>query len=321
MKKITNLVILGSVLLILTGMVMFVITLSINKWDFKTFVSGSVSTNTYEITDKISNIIIDESECDINIIYTDDETSKVVVKEESNRLHIVEVNEDTLTIKEEDNRAWFEKLFDFYDTEMTIYINNNLLDDLNIDTSTGDIKVSDKFTFNNVAINGSTADVLFNAKVIENIKIHVNTGDIKMTNVVCANADLELSTGDIEIENLNCNGDLKIEVSTGESFLKKVICKNFYSTGSTGELFLSNVIVSYNMEIQRNTGDVKFDRCDAGNIVVETSTGDVTGTFLTNKIFIIDTSTGDKKVPESNTGGKCKITTSTGDVVIDIVNN
>ena len=74
------------------------------------------------------------------------------------------------------------------------------------------------------------------------------------------------------------------------------------------------------MNIKRDTGDVKLDKCDANNIIIETSTGDVTGTLLSNKKFIVETSTGYKKVPESITGGICTITTSTGDVVIDVVN-
>ena len=52
--------------------------------------------------------------------------------------------------------------------------------------------------------------------------------------------------------------------------------------------------------------------------MVNTSTGDVNGTLLSEKIFITDTSTGRVSVPKTTSGGKCEITTSTGDINIGI---
>ena len=44
----------------------------------------------------------------------------------------------------------------------------------------------------------------------------------------------------------------------------------------------------------------------------------VGGTLLSDKVFITDTTTGDVDVPKTTTGGKCEITTTTGDIEIDI---
>ena len=319
MRKFTNFIILGSIFLIFVGMLIFVITLSINKWDFNVFSSSNVITNTYELTDEFYNIEIEESTCDVNITYINEGVSKIIAKEYTNRVQVIEVIDNTLKIKEEDNRAWYEKLFDFVDLEMTIYLNINELDKLNINISTGDVDISDKFIFNYVTINGSTADVDFNGKVNEDLKIDLSTGDIELNNVICNNLDVKVSTGDIEIENLNCNSSLSIKVSTGKVNLNNVKSNDFYSSGSTGRINLTNVLVHNVMIIERDTGDVKFDKCDAGEIKVKTSTGDVEGTLLSNKIFNVDTDTGKKKVPESVSGGKCNITTDTGDVIIEII--
>ena len=58
--------------------------------------------------------------------------------------------------------------------------------------------------------------------------------------------------------------------------------------------------------------------CDASEIFVKTDTGDVRGTLLSEKVFIIKTSAGDVSVPETVTGGKCEISTDTGDIKIGI---
>ena len=82
------------------------------------------------------------------------------------------------------------------------------------------------------------------------------------------------------------------------------------------DISLKNVIATEKISIERSIGDVKFDDCDATEIWVETDTGDVTGNLLSEKIFITETSTGDVNVPKSTKGGKCEITTSTGDIYI-----
>ena len=107
-----------------------------------------------------------------------------------------------------------------------------------------------------------------------------------------------------------------INVSTGKTNLTDIKCKSLISDGSTGDFSLKNVIATEKFSIERSTGDVKFDDCDANEIWIKTDTGDVTGKLLSEKIFITETSTGDVNVPKSTNGGKCEITTSTGDIYI-----
>lgn len=81
---------------------------------------------------------------------------------------------------------------------------------------------------------------------------------------------------------------------------------------------MNHVIATEDLSIERSTGDVILEGIDAGEIDVKTSTGDVTGTLLSEKVFITETNTGRVKVPKTVTGGKCEIKTSTGDILIDI---
>ena len=74
------------------------------------------------------------------------------------------------------------------------------------------------------------------------------------------------------------------------------------------------------MFIERSTGDIELNGCDAGEIFIETDTGNVEGTLLSEKVFVVTTDTGDKRVPNTTSGGRCEITTDTGDIYITIEN-
>ena len=72
------------------------------------------------------------------------------------------------------------------------------------------------------------------------------------------------------------------------------------------------------MSVKAVTGDVLFENSDAKNVTVKTTTGDVEGNLLTDKAFTTDTTTGKVRVPDSSTGGRCEISTTTGDIKIEI---
>ena len=71
--------------------------------------------------------------------------------------------------------------------------------------------------------------------------------------------------------------------------------------------------------MNRSTGDITFDGCDGAEIFAESTTGDICGTLLTEKVFIASTSTGSIDVPKTVSGGRCELTTSTGDIEINIL--
>ena len=127
-----------------------------------------------------------------------------------------------------------------------------------------------------------------------------------------------VTTGKVSISNVVCAGDVRIDVTTGKALLSNMSCNGLTSNGSTGDITLDSLIASERISIERSTGDVKFNASDAAEIYVKTDTCKVSGTLLSEKIFITRTDTGDIDVPKSVTGGRCEITTDTGDIRITI---
>ncbi len=128
---------------------------------------------------------------------------------------------------------------------------------------------------------------------------------------------LNSSTGDVKMTASKVFDKVDISVSTGDISFSEFECSEFAVKTDTGDVELDGV-VSGKMNIKTNTGDVKFSKCDADEIYVKTSTGDVKGSLLSEKEFITKTSTGSVSIPKTSAGGRCEITTSTGDIKITI---
>ena len=306
------LIIIGIVLLLVGGAIfaLGIVNSSKNK---------NIITKEYEVED-FNNLNIDISTADLVIKKSEDGKNKVVCAEREKEYHEVKVENNTLLITSIDKKLWYERIFSFNFTKMsvTVYLKDNQYNELKIDIETGNTNVDKGFTFNNISFEGSTGDVEILSNVNTLIDMTVSTGNIKLQDINTKNIKLKTSTGDIKVNNVNVEEDIKIDVSTGKINLDNVTGVNANLESSTGKMFLTNVILSGNMNLKASTGDIKFDGSDAANITVKTSTGDVTGTILTGKVFTCNTSTGKVQVPDSVAGGTFKAETSTGDIKIQI---
>ena len=140
---------------------------------------------------------------------------------------------------------------------------------------------------------------------------------VYLPNQAYTSLSIKASTGDVYAKDIAID-TIDISLSTGGVELKDILCITLNSTASTGDISLENVIAFEKMAIKTTTGDVELEQCDSSEISVETDTGDVEGSFLSDKMFTVKSSTGDVDVPNTTAGGKCAITTNTGDIEISI---
>ncbi len=319
MSKITKIWLIIAASLVLVGCIIFGGVMTMLKWDFTKLSTGKYETHNYEIDENFNNISIVTDTADILFVPSEDPKTSVVCHEQKNMKHSVTVQNGKLVIEIVDTRKWYEYIgINFGTPKITVYIPQGEYGALFVKSSTGNVEIPEEFKFENIDISESTGNVTNYASASENIIIKTSTGNIRVENVSANTLDFSVSTGRITVSNVTCEGDVKINVSTGKTNLTNIGCKNVVSNGDTGAISLKNVIAAEKFSIERSTGDVKFDRCDAAEIFVETDTGDVRGSLLADKIFVVQTNTGNVDVPKTATGGKFEITTSTGDINISI---
>ena len=305
--------------LVVVGLFLVAGTIMACNWDLARLNTASYETNTHEIKETFDSISLHTDTADISFVPSTDGRCSVVCHEPEYETHTVGVQNGTLTIRETDTRKWYDHIDITYDMpSITISLPAGEYNDLFIKESTGDIEIPKDFHFETMDITASTGHVTNYASASGAMKIAASTGGIHVENLSAASLNLSVSTGKVTVTNVTCAGDLAVDVSTGRAYLTDVACKNLTTSGSTGELSLRRVIAAQAFHIVRTTGDVEFDDCDAAEIFVDTDTGDVEGTLLSEKVFFITTDTGDVEVPKTMTGGRCEITTGTGDIELDI---
>ena len=288
-----SVIILGLAALILLA------TLSACGWNFNRLLHPEVR-STCEITDDFSDIEISVGASDIKFVATDGEDVRVELVDGYKVTRSASVIDGILKIGTRDERQWYEYITIIpVNFEITVYLPEGEWGKLNIDAGTGDIEIPKDFSFESVCINASTGDISFESSVVGNATFNLSTGDIEIKSESVGELAVSVSTGDVEIESTEVLADLSISASTGSTELE-------------------SVIVEGKLSVECSTGDVNLIASDAKELFIKTSTGDVKGTLLSPKIFYTETSTGRVNVPRSTEGGICEITTTTGNIKIEL---
>ena len=278
--KTTKIWLLIATCLLILGIVVFGAVMFAYQWDFTKLGTKTYNTNTYHITEDFHNLSIHTDTADIVFAISSDDTCTVECCEEENVKHSVSVENDTLMIQVIDERAWQDHIgINFGTSKITLYLPQREYLSLVIRNSTGHVEIPKDFQFRDV-------------------DIHVSTGNIDIASSV--------------------SGDLKIHTSTGNIRAANITAGSLEFSASTGKLLMEHVVVSGPLYAKTDTGDIRLDACDAENIQIQTDTGDITGTLLSPKIFIAKSDTGTVHVPQSDTGGRCEVTTDTGKIELTL---
>lgn len=299
MRKTGHKWLIAAAILVAVGTILLVGGLTAMDFDFARLSTAKYQTNTYELSEAFTDLLVNVETAAVTFVPSDTDTCRVVCVEEESQKHSVSVQAGTLTIKTADTRRWYDYIgIRFQSPTITVYLPGDEYASVSVATATGDITISDRLCFETVSVTGTTANVSCSAAVTKSIELTTSTGNI------C------LSASEPET--------VRLSATTGNIAAQKVTCGQLTAQSSTGRIELTHVLAREHIQARSTTGGVKFVNCDAAEITVKTSTGSVKGTLLSKKIFVTATSTGSVSVPASTGGGRCEITTRTGDIKIEI---
>ena len=319
MKPATKIWIAVACALVLVGGILFTGVMTMLNWDFSKLSTVKYETNTYELGESIANIAIVTDTANVTFVPTTDGTCAVSCYEQKNVKHAVTVKDGTLSITVKDTRKWYEHIgISFASPKITVSVPQGEYGALSLRSDTGNVEIPREFSFASMDISENTGNVTSHASATGAVKIKTSTGNIRVENLSADSLSLSASTGNIAVSNVTCKGEAQLRVSTGKTELTNVTCTDLTSSGSTGNVTLSGVIVAKTLSVKRDTGNVKLDCSDAAELFIETDTGNVTGSLLSAKVFLARSATGRVDVPKTIDGGRCEISTDTGNIKITV---
>lgn len=256
MSKGVKIWLIVAAVLTLSGLMIFAAAMSSLGWDFIKLSTAKYETSTCEIGEGFKSIYIDTDTADIAFEPSDDGKCRVVCYENVKAKHSAIVEEETLTIKETNNREWYDYIgINFGSSKITVYIPE---------------------------------------KEFENITVKSSTGDISFGDLAAAKIDISVTTGKVMLCDIKC-GELTTTGDTGGVYLERVLTDKMCVNRSTGHVEL-DACDSDEILIETDTGDVKGSLLSGKEFECETSTGDIDVPDTVGGKCRIKTSTGDIRI-------------------------
>ena len=343
MKKAIKITILIAVGLVVLGLGMVFVSVAAGGFDIRNVAqTRTYKENTYQITEDFENLDLDILSNNLQILPSEDGTTKFVCYEADDVKFVVKVENRTLMIEEEvekDFSSIFNFEFNFEEQTNKLYLPKEQYANFDLKLFSGDFSSNESFTFKDVNLDVSSGDMFLSGITARNLSVDVSSGDAGLSGINTENLTVDVSSGRIDIENTKVAEVLKMKGSSGSASLTKVECMeadvkigsgsivitDFKSaTGldihvSSGSANMNNVVSDGYFRVKTGSGSIEMESCDGKEMNLETSSGSIEGTLKTGKVFTTKVSAGDIAVPDDDpNGGTCYARTGAGDIEITV---
>ncbi len=288
-------------LLVLTGVIVLLATLSLNNWDnteLNLYVnktqtnSTNFKTTTFDVGEPFSNISVKSSASDLIFIKSSEPTTKVITYIPENLEYKVTVDENTLKIEEtKDNPPHSSEILTLplkitisssSDSKsengfpkITVYLPKSAYDSLHIDKTSGKINVPGIFNLKNTKIYSTSSDIEYKASTKDMIDIDITSGNIYLSDLTSSSLKISTTSGNTKIHTVNIKNDISIDSTSGDIRLEDVSFNNLNSSGVSGDILLYNIESPGSITLESTSGNINVENSKVHNIKLNTISGDI----------------------------------------------
>lgn len=259
------------------------------------FFSYEEESGMIDITESFESISVNFAEKDLRIRPSDNNECKIEYSQRKGMEFSATVENGVLTISEKRTgglRSYIS--FGENHSHCTLYIPKGEYKKLTVHTASGDVVIPSDFSFEDAEIHTASGDVSIFANITDELSVELASGDVSVADIVCGNLYAKTVSGEIELNNVNAHS-IELKSTSGDTELQKVVCEG-------------------TLKCQSTSGEIELSRCDASDLELKSTSGDISGSLLSEKVFMPESTSGDIKVPYGGSGGTCKIETTSGDI-------
>ena len=342
------------VILIVVGLVLLISALFQTKFDFTRFAEEEYEMKTQTILEPFDRILAETA--DLNVILTLAPDGVCVVEyPEGEKLRVTVKTENGALVVSQERLLRFP--FNIMPTNtaaksVQIRLSERAYSALSVKTGSGDISVSDAFSFQSAETRATSGNVSFAASAAQtrleatsgNISVcggsigrtaaETSSGDIRFENVRASSiraecssgrayvlssaceGDLEISasSGNIQMESAEIGGALTLESTSGEIELQRVQSKTLDFSSTSGSVRARDTFAGDSLYGKTTSGSVSLTNCDAKTVSINCTSGSVHAEMATPKRVFWKSTSGSVSVPEDADGERMDVSTTSGNI-------
>lgn len=299
--------------------------------------------NTSEFFNPIENLSINSGSTELHVLNAElpkGMTARVDCNITENEECICTLENGTLKVqyKNQKNQGFsLRKLFSFFNSSITVTLNNPALvrgeiaaksgnihlngliftDSFDAGAASGDIQARDIAVHNKCSLHTASGNIeARNLTCGEHLDVHTVSGDIDLFDVRAGKISVGAASGDPTLGSIECD-ELEANSASGDIDMRSIQSGKIFAGTASGDVALADTVCSGSIELKSASGDIEIRkaRC-AEDIRLSSTSGDIDGSLqpTENYTFVARSRTGDVHVPSSNGPCTVEIHTNSGDV-------
>ena len=346
MGRFTKIALISAAVLLIAGIIVAGGALASVSFDFTAVNTENFTERYFEINEQITAFDIDAENFDVWLTESPDGKCYVTAPVSEYTTTQVDVKNGTLVIKRIDTRKWYEYISIVTinpELKILICVPSTEFKSLDLSTTSGDVDIPVEFMFETVDISTTSGDINSKAVVNTEAEFSSTSGSINIQNLNANKASVGSTSGNINIEvsepqkldvhstsgriymkKIKVTQEFEIESTSGDAELEFVVGMKMKRDSTSGDTKMMSVWMQELIDINATSGDIRLNGSDAVNFKVNTTSGSVSGSILTPKIFVTNTTSGNVNIREAQAdqskvygAGRFEATTTSGN--IDIV--
>lgn len=305
MKKATKIALITAAVLIVLGLILAALVFASSD-PFSAYQNAGSGTIDIEhkdqqITEAFDSIEITDVPCDVQILPSTDGKCSVSYTDSRLFTHEIRVKDGTLTIQYKDISTWMDNLFTIYTGELyvNVYLPENAYEELDIQTTSGNVRVAEDFTFEQAELSSTSGDITFLGGTTDELELSTTSGSVEVSGADHQRLDASSTSGQVTLSGLTAQ---KLSASS-----------------VSGDVRLENVTVLDHTDLETTSGDIILDRLESGTLSASAVSGSISGTTTSPKDFDADTVSGNIRLPDPDaTAGRWDLSTTSGSIHIEV---
>jgi DUF4097 and DUF4098 domain-containing protein YvlB len=287
--------------------------------------SGEVKyeTHVYQDLGAVRHIVIDDTNSYLQVLPSTDGKLSVECQDIGDIRHYVAVENSTLIVRY--NPKWYNYLFDgigFGNVEpfVRIYLPEGEYGCLDLEITSGDVEISEGYTFETVDLECTSGRIKLGADVNYNLDAECTSGEVTLSGVACGSVSLEVTSGTASIVDSVVLGGMDLECTSGKIRCFNVNAENVFVEMTSGDLEAKNLIATGKLWFDFTSGDAHLEACDASEMNIQLTSGSVKGTILTPKsVNGLSVTSGSAQIPSATeNNGTCSVKITSGSVSLSL---
>ncbi len=319
MKKSGKIAMIAASGMVFAGIVISLCAMCAMGFDFSKMETATFRTETHPVEQSFSRICVEGAGSDVRLYLSDDDSCRVQCHEREGLESIIEIKDDTLYIRQQDNRTWKQYIGIFVEhDEIGIYLPESSYQSITASLHSGDLMVSEEFRFQEADIQSTSGRIELHASVEGDLFLRSDSGNITLAGSGLHGLTARSNSGKITMEHVTARADIRLETSSGNLRISDVQGQNLSAEVNSGSMDFQNVLAETDMQLKSTSGSIRLQRSEGYTMHIQTGSGNVSGTLCTEKQFVTNTGSSSCSVPDSGSGGICEITTGSGDIHLEL---